>query len=210
MRSIAGLQLTLLPIAGCALALALPLPALAQVVPNPPSRGDLEVGRGDRAADRTSRLTVEGDIERGPCPLADPAFANTKVTFSTVEFTGLPGVPASALDSTWREFAGRELPVATLCEVRDRAATALRQMGFLAAVQVPPQRIDANGTVKMDVLAAKLVEVQLRGEAGHSERLIAAHLAKLTERPWFNTREAERDLLLLDDLPGYDVRLVLR
>ena len=210
MRTLARLQLSLLPVLGSALALALPLPALAQVVPNPPSRGDLAVGRADRDAERNSRLTVEGDIERGPCPLADPAFANTKVTFANVEFTGLPGIPASALDSSWREFAGRELPVATLCEVRDRAATALRQMGFLAAVQVPPQRIDANGTVRMDVLAAKLVEVQLRGDAGHSEKLIAAHLAKLTAQPWFNTRDAERHLLLLQDLPGYDVRLVLR
>jgi hypothetical protein len=74
----------------------------------------------------------------------------------------------------------------------------------------PPQRIDANGAVHMDVLAAKLVEVQLRGDAGPSERLIAAHLERLTAREWFNTREAERDLLLLEDLPGYDVRLVLR
>ena len=210
MRSITGLQLTLLPVVASALAITLPLPALAQVIPSPPSRGDLEVGRGDRAAERTNRLTVEGDIERGPCPLADPAFADTRVTFSAVEFTGLPGIPASALDSAWREYAGRELPVATLCEVRDRAATTLRQMGFLAAVQVPPQRIDANGTVRMDVLAAKLVEVQLRGDAGHSEQLIAAHLAKLTEQPWFNIRDAERHLLLLQDLPGYDVRLVLR
>src|SRR6185436_12846920 len=115
----------------------------------------------------------------GPCPLADPAFAETRVTFSSVEFAGLPGVPPSALEPAWREFAGREQPVAALCEVRDRAATILRGMGFLAAVQVPPQRIDANGTVHMDVLAAKLVEVQLRGDAGNSERLIAAHLAHL-------------------------------
>src|SRR5690606_544292 len=66
------------------------------------------------------------------------------------------------------------------------------------------------GVVRMDVLAARLVEVQVRGDAGNSAKLIAAHLDKLTEREWFNTREAERHLLLLQDLPGYDVRLVLR
>jgi len=195
---------------GVALAAALPVPALAQGVPAPPTREDLAVGRDDRAADRAARLSVEGDIERGPCPLADPAFAATLVTFTTVDFSGLPGVPAAALDSAWREFAGREVPVATLCEVRDRAATMLRAQGFLAAVQIPPQRIETGGTVRMDVLAARLVEVQLRGDAGNAERLIAAHLAGLTRREWFNTREAERHLLLLEDLPGFDVRLVLR
>ncbi len=192
----------------CAAALALPGAALAQQ--QPPSRSDLEVGREDNAAARAGRLNVESDVERGPCPLADPAFAATHVTFSSIEFSGLPGIPAATLDEAWRDYAGREVPLASLCDVRDRAATILRRLGFLAAVQVPPQRIDAGGTVKMDVLAAKLVEVQLRGEAGHSERLITAHLAKLTERPWFNSREAERHLLLLEDLPGYNVRLVLR
>jgi hemolysin activation/secretion protein len=190
-------------------ALALPRPAHAQGLPEPPSRQDLAVGREAPRGDR-STLTVEGDVERGPCPLADPAFAETRVTFAAVEFAGLPGIPSQALESAWREFAGREQPIAALCEVRDRAASILRGMGYLAAVQVPPQRIEAEGTVRMDVLAAKLVEVQLRGDAGHSERLIAAHLEPLTTREWFNAREAERHLLLLEDLPGFDVRLVLR
>ena len=190
-------------------ALALPALVQAQGLPNPPTREDLTVGR-DQTPDRTSRLTVEGDIERGPCPLADPAFADTRVTFSTVEFGNLPGIPASVLEPAWRDLAGQDMPVAALCEVRDRAATILRGLGYLAAVQVPPQRIEPNGTVHMDILAAKLVEVQLRGDAGRSERLIEAHLAKLTQQEWFNTRDAERHLLLLEDLPGYDVRLVLR
>lgn len=193
-----------------AAAVALPAAALAQQLPEPPTRQDLSVGRDAVPAASRSTLTVEGDIERGPCPLADPAFAETRVTFSSVEFSGLPGVPASALDSAWRGFAGREQPIASLCEVRDRAASILRGMGYLAAVQVPPQRIEAGGTVRMDVLAAKLVEVQLRGDVGRSAELIAAHLGKLTAGQWFNTREAERQLLLLEDLPGYDVRLVLR
>jgi len=196
---------------GVALALTIPGAALAQgQPPAPPTREDLEVGRSDARTDRAGRLTVEGDIERGPCPLADPAFADTRVTFADVEFASMPGIPASVLDPAWRGVAGQEMPVAALCDVRDRAATILRELGYLAAVQVPPQRIERGGTVRMDVLAARLVEVQLRGDAGNSERLIAAHLDKLTEREWFNTREAERHLLLLEDLPGFDVRLVLR
>ncbi|MBO9518443.1 MAG: ShlB/FhaC/HecB family hemolysin secretion/activation protein [Porphyrobacter sp.] len=192
--------------------LALPSAALAQqgVVPNPPTSTDLNVARDEAGQPRPSTLSVEGDIERGPCPLSDPSFANTRVTFSAVEFSGLPGIPASVLDASWTDLKGRELPIASLCEVRDRAATILRGLGYLAAVQIPPQRIDANGTVHMDVLAARLVEVQLRGEPGPSGKLIAAHLARLTEREWFNTREAERQLLLMEDLPGYNVRLVLR
>lgn len=195
---------------GAAVAVTLPHAAFAQGSPQPPSRSELEAVTPTPTVDRRSRLSVEGDIERGPCPLADPSFANTMVTFGSVEFTGLPGVPADVLADTWREYAGRAVPVVTLCEIRDRAATQLRAMGFLAAVQVPAQRIENGGTVKLDVLAARLVEVQLRGDPGPSEKLIEAMLARLTAHEWFNTREAERQLLLLQDLPGYNVRLVLR
>lgn len=189
------------------LAALVPLaPAAAQVAG--PTRDDLTVGRATTAP--PTRLQVEDGIERGPCPLADPAFAGNTVNFAAVEFTGLPGIPASDLDASWRQFAGRELPITALCDVRDRAATELRRQGFLAAVQIPPQRIDKGGTVRMDVLAAKLVELQVRGDAGGAEKLIAGHLEPLTGETWFNTQDAERNLLLLRDLPGYDARLTLR
>lgn len=190
---------------GAALALC-PVTTLAQVTA--PSRDDLTVGRDSAPA--TSRLRVEDGIERGPCPLADPAFAGNMVTFSAVEFTGLPGIPASDLASTWQGYAGREVPITALCDVRDRAATELRRQGFLAAVQIPPQRIEPGATVRMDVLAARLVELQVRGNPGGAEGLIAAHLEPMTDETWFNTRSAERNLLLLRDLPGYDARLTLR
>lgn len=189
-------------------AASLSAPALAQVAP---TREELDPSHGMRAQGAgASRLRVDGGVERGPCPLADPAYASVKVTFGHVTFSNLTAIDPAALDSTWQDMAGREVPVASLCEVRDRAATMLRQMGYLAAVQVPPQRIDKGGDVRMDVLVAKLVDVQVRGDAGHAEQLIAAHLKKLTAQPFFNVQDAERHLLLLRDLPGFDVRLSLR
>lgn len=201
-------RLTLLM--GAALGLAAPQAAWGQAAPAPPSREELNVGRPAQPAAPPSRLTVEGGLERGPCPLAEPSFANVRVKFSSVDFSGLPGVSPETLAPAWRDMAGQDLPIASLCEVRDRASSILRDLGFLVAVQIPPQRIEAGGVVKMDVLAAKVVEIQLRGHVGPSEKLIAAQLEKLKDRPWFNVHEAERDLLLLQDLPGYEVRLTLR
>lgn len=187
------------------------LPSVAHAQINPPSREELEVGRPtENTGVSANRLVVEGGIERGPCPLADPSLANLKVTFSRVTFANLTAVPPETLDEAWHDMAGREVPVASLCEVRDRAATMLRQMGYLAAVQVPPQRIEKNGEVRMDVLVAKLVEVQVRGDAGAAEKRIAAHLSKLTSNEYFNVNAAERQLMLLTGMPGYTVRLTLR
>ncbi|MEY4720708.1 MAG: hypothetical protein RIQ46_433 [Pseudomonadota bacterium] len=185
-------------------------PAVAQTVAAPTREELRAVPPEAEPRANAARLSIEGGVERGPCPLAEPSLAGLRMTFSKVRFDGLSAVDPALLEGTWQDMAGQDLPLASLCDVRDRAATALRAMGYLAAVQVPPQRIEKGGEVRMDVLVARLVEVQARGETGHGERLIAAHLDQLAARPWFNLREAERHLLLLGDLPGYDVRLTLR
>ena len=65
------------------LAAAVAVPAAAQVATGgAPTREEINrapVGPTTRAP---SRLTVDGDIERAPCPLADPRFANVTVTVS--------------------------------------------------------------------------------------------------------------------------------
>ncbi len=189
-------------------------PALAQqpTVPAPPTREEISPqGSASRPeAPTPSRLKVEDEIERAPCALAEPAYADVKVNFASAAFRNLQGVSADELASTWAEFAGHEVPVAALCEIRDRAATLLRKRGYVAAVQVPPQRIEAGGTVQFDVLLAKLVGIRVRGKVGPSEHLIAAQLQTLVDQPYFNSNEAERTLLLAGDLPGYDIRLILR
>lgn len=187
-----------------------PLAGFAQVAPRAPTREELTRGQMPADAAQGSRLTVVGGVERAPCPLADPRYANVMVNFADVRFDGLRVVDPAALKDSWSDLAGRDVPIASLCEVRDRAATALRQMGYLAAVQVPPQRIEKGGTVRFDIFMARLVAIEVRGDAGNSERLIAAHMEALKGQPVFNVRDAERHLLLARDLPGYDVRLALR
>jgi hemolysin activation/secretion protein len=186
-------------------------PLSAQALPGgaAPTREEIE-REGLRPTQRpVARLTVEGGIERAPCPLANPEYQNISFTLSEVVFNNLTVVPASELRGTYDEYVGKSVPIATVCEIRDRAATILRQRGYLAAVQVPPQEIE-GGVVRFDVLMARVVAVQVRGDAGRSENQIAGFLRTLTEMDAFNEQEAERALLLVRDLPGYDVRLTLR
>lgn len=196
------------PLAVCVSSVA----ALAQVTPqvaSPPTREEIRRDPIEPVQPRRGRLSVEGGIERAPCPLADPQFKDVTFTLSDVQFANLQTIPPETLRPAYANLVGQTLPIATVCDIRDRAATILRAEGYLAAVQVPPQRIE-NGVVRFDVLLAKVVGIQVRGDAGRSERLIAGYLSKIQEQPVFNVREAERYLLLSRDIPGYDVRLTLR
>ena len=188
-----------------------PSPLHAQQAPRiaPPTRSDLVPPELRRDPERSVTLAVDGDFERPPCALDRADFADIRFTVQGATFNGLDRVPGLSLDSTWAPYAGRELPVAVLCDIRAAANAELRRQGYLATVEIPEQSL-ADGIPDFNVVFGRLTSVRVRGEAGPSERLVAGYLEKLTEQPVFNTNTAERYLLLADDLPGLDVRLSLR
>lgn len=187
------------------------MPVLAQSAP-PAAPTREEVQRQD--LERSLRtpegaLAIDGGVERAPCPLADKQFANLRFTLAEAQFTGLGSLDPSVLEPSWQPYRGKEIPVAVICDIRDRAATILRQRGYLAAVQVPVQTI-SDGDVRFDVVVARLASVQVRGDAGRSAGLLGRYIAKLQTQEAFNTNDAERYLLLARDIPGLDVRLTLQ
>ena len=189
----------------------LPVGLAAQTVP-PPNPTREEIDRAPIASVPPSagqRVTVENGIEAAPCPLAADEFKDINIKIDRVDFGDLKGVDGAMLQPAYGQYLGQTVPIATVCTIRDGAATILRRKGYLAAVQVPPQKIE-NGTIKFDVLFAKLVGFQVRGNVGKAERIISNYLEAIKQQPIFNVIEAERYLLLARDLPGYDVRLTLR
>ena len=195
--------------AGCAW--LAPATAAAQAPPQPvaPTREEVAPPPTERLEPPTARLTVEGGVERAPCALDRPEYQDIRFTLADAVFDDLRGLSAAELRPAFATLVGREHPIAVVCEIRDRAAAILRDAGYIAAVEVPEQRIE-NGIVRFRVVMAKLVSLRVRGRGGRSERAIVAYLQRLTEREVFNRFEAERYLLLAGDLPGYEVRLGLR
>ena len=180
--------------------------AIAQGVA--PTREELQ-GIARDQEEPAPRLNVEGGIERSPCALADPQYAGVTVTVREVAFNGLKGASPAELEPAWKPFEGQEHPVAILCEIRDAAATILRNKGYLAATQVPTQRIE-DGKVSFEVLYGRIVAVRARGETRGAEAKLEQYLGRLSENEIFDRNQAERYLLLARDLPGYTVNLTLR
>ncbi len=175
----------------------------------PPTREQVTRPVQPTPQQRAPKLEVEGGIERAPCALAGPEYQNIRLTLTAAEFEALRGLTAADLTPAYAPYVGRDEPIAIVCEIRDRAATILRNAGYIAAVQVPEQQID-NGVVHFRVLMAHLSAVRVRGNASGAEQAIAGYLEQLTKQPVFNRYEAERYLLLASDIPGYTVRLTLR
>lgn len=189
---------------------------MAQSAPPPPTPTPTptreELDRAPVApipSDSGQRVRDESKVERAPCALDSASFRSITVKLETVDFGDMRGLDPSMLRPAYARFIGKTIPIADVCVIRDEAATILRNKGYLAAVQIPPQKIE-GGVVKFDVLLAKLVNFQVRGNVGKADKLIAGYLETLKSQPIFNVNEAERYLLLARDIPGYDVRLTLR
>lgn len=191
-------------------AVATPATALAQATPQIPTREEIQQPTLAPLAPPNEQVVAADDgIERAPCPLANPEFANVRITLRGVEFSSVEGIDSSMLASSWSDKVGQDLPISVVCDIRDRAATMLRSKGYLAAVRVPPQTID-DGIVRLDILAARMSRIEVRGDAGANEPLLQRYLSRLDDQPVFNIIDAERYLLLARDIPGMDARLTLR
>jgi hemolysin activation/secretion protein len=177
--------------------------------PLPPTREEVTRPVAPPLPPAPPKLEVEGGVERAPCALDGSEYRSIHFIFRGAEFDGLRGLTAQQLTSAYAPFVGHDVPISVVCEIRDRAGTILRNAGYIAAVQVPEQKI-AGGIVRFQVLMAHLTQVRVRGDASGAERIIAGYLNQLTRQPVFNRYEAERYLLLASDLPGYTVRLTLR
>ena len=195
----------------CAILAGQPVAANAQSPPPPvpPTREEVTRPVTPPQPPPPSRVEVEGGFERAPCALDGPEFRSIRFTLNSAEFEGLQGLTSADLAPSFAPYVGRDVPISTVCQIRDHASAILRDAGYIAAVQVPQQRIE-GGVVHFQVLMAHLTQVRVRGEATGAEAALAAYLSRLARRPLFNRFEAERYLLLASDLPGYTVRLTLR
>jgi hemolysin activation/secretion protein len=203
--SAAKTRLCALLLAGAAAA-AMPTSAAAQALP---SRGELTPPQAREPVRPATTLTIDGGLERAPCALDAPDLADIKVTLRSVRFPGAEKAPEVALAGAYENYLGRELPISVLCDVRAAANQRLQDAGYLATVEIPAQRL-TNGDAELRVVFGRVTALRVRGEAGPSEALVASYLEPITQDEVFNTRRAERYLLLADDLPGVDVRLSLR
>ena len=169
-----------------------------------------------RRASRSVRDMLSAP-EAGPCPLASSqlTFDLVGVDVSGAEVQGGSAtnktsvVTEAELRSTYSGLIGKNVPVAEICGVRDRIAKLIFDKGIFARVEIPAQTI-ADGQVRIEVTLARIGSVKVLGAAGKVQNLVENYLSQLQGRPTFSLIDAQRLLLLSDDIPGVNVAATLR
>ncbi len=142
-----------------------------------------------------------------PAPTApDPG----TVRVTGFRFTGVTVLDVVELHALVEDAVGRELTLSDL-EVRAARITArYRERGYLLARAYVPEQDIADGVVEIAVSEGRIGRVQVDGARRYDPAFLQAHVLPDPERPAvFEARRFERGLLLLNDLPGLEVKSTL-
>jgi hemolysin activation/secretion protein len=107
-------------------------------------------------------------------------------------------------------YLGRKVSFADLTALAQRITRQYRQDGYIFSRAVlPPQKI-RNGLVRFQAVEGRITNVTLEGDFEDKNGLIAALAGKMRTKAPANTKDIERYLLLINDLPGITARSFVR
>lgn len=196
-----------LMMAGVAGGALLAQPVAAQVVL--PSRQEVTPPAPDTRQESGVSVDSSRALEQPACPFETSSLKVTLTTLSFVRPDGGALQPEIAEAVAGIDVPQGEQPISVVCALRDRANAALRHAGWVASVQIPAQEI-TGGTLQLQVVTARIVEVRVRGSAGPYDSILRERIAQIQALDPLNEKKAERLLLLAGDIPGLEVQLSLR
>lgn len=136
--------------------------------------------------------------------------AGLKVRASVFRITGASVLPEAELQALLADLIGRDLTYAGLREAADRITRRYRERGYLLArAWLPAQNLGA-GEIEIAVLEGRLGDIRLENRSAYNEADVIAFLDpnRLNDQV-VERRLLERRLLLLADIPGFNVKAEL-
>lgn len=135
---------------------------------------------------------------------------NIKFTLSQLTIDGANTYDASSLSQFYQNKLGTEVSLAEVYGIASSITNYYRNNGYiLTQVFIPPQEIE-KGAVKIQVVEGFVDQIILQGVDNPSEaRIIEGYISHLKDGKALNSKALERNLLLINDLPGISARSVL-
>lgn len=185
--------------------------ALAQEVP-----GSADAGRTERQLrERITLPKVSPDIQvKDIAAGRAPAGAESvRFTLQNLDLQGASAYKEGQLRPIYADKIGQRISLADLYDIAARMTNKYRNDGYiLTQIVVPPQTIE-NGTARLQVVEGTIDRITVTGDEakeGHALNLMRDYAAKINRNGGpLNTKDLERALLLINDLPGVSARSVI-
>ena len=152
-----------------------------------------------------------------PAEVAPPNADQIKFVLRDVTIEGATIYSTEQLREFYAGLVNTEVTLARLFEIASQIQQKYRADGYLLArVIVPPQTI-SDGVFQLQVIEGFIDRVRIEGDIGPAKARVQSYLNKIAERDPtsgkprpLREQDAERYLLLADDIPGISVFGVLQ
>lgn len=191
-----------LRLSALAVAVWVSLPASAQTVP--------DAGRVlQQITPQAPELQTSPDLNlQAPLP-ATTSGGGAKVELASVEFTGNSEFSEAELLEVLGPVQGEKFDLAGLRELVLRISQYYHEQGYpFARAYLPAQSLN-DGALRIDILEGRYGRVTASGDESLVEGA-RRYLAPLSSGEVITSQKLERQVLLLNDLPGIDAAPVIR
>lgn len=201
------LQLALLSVSVTTLAFT----AQAQTLPEN-ALSTAEPGRvSEQLRDAPFAPTVSPEISIKDVDLqkAPPGADKINLTLTGLNISGVTAYTQDQLAPLYTPYIGQTVTLAQVYAIANDLKLKYRNEGYLLAqVIVPPQTID-SGIVNLQVVEGTVDSVVVQGEETAATELVRKYAGQIATGGALNIAQLERQLLLINDLPGVTARSVL-
>ncbi|TAL27780.1 MAG: ShlB/FhaC/HecB family hemolysin secretion/activation protein [Alphaproteobacteria bacterium] len=182
--------------------------AMAQTVPGP-----ADVSRLPQNTERPPAMPAAQppQVQTGGMPsmAVPPGAENMMLNLAALHVDGVTVYSQDELSGLWRNDIGRTVSILRLYQIAAAITARYRRDGYaLSRAFIPAQEIE-NGIAHISVVEGYIADIRFEGDMPKSYLLKEAYRRLVSERP-LNIKTLERQMLLLNDLPGTDFRAVLK
>lgn len=166
----------------------------------------------NRFEQRRTPLSEPGRILPSFDPLeAPPAAEAITLRLGGVRLLGNTVVSSDELAPFYDKLIGQDVPVTAIFALANQITAYYGQTGYpLSRAIVPAQEIGDDGIITIQIVEGLVDRVDIDDEGARRNVVLRGHGERLTQERPISNATLERELLLADDLPGIEVRSVLR
>jgi hemolysin activation/secretion protein len=183
-----------------------PVSLIAQVIPTPGS-----VQEQIRRQPTLPTTPSSPQLERGAQSSAAtgvPA-GGSQIPINRIDISGNTVVPAEELRAIIAPYEGQSLTLFEIYSVADELTQYYRDKGYsVASVIVPAQKI-SSGTVKLEVIEGRIGAIAIIGSKAYRPGILERRITGAAIGDVISEERLERDLLLLNDMPGVTAKAVI-
>lgn len=188
------------------MAVIAPVMAAAQVVPTP---GAVQEQIRQQPSLPPTSSQPQLDSPAAPAATTGIPAGGKQIPIERFEIIGNTVISSDELSQVVAPFEGRSMTLFEIYEVADRVTQYYRDQGYsVASATVPAQKV-GSGTVTLEVIEGRIAALAVDGNKAYRQSFLERHVTGAAVGDVIAEKALERDLLLLNDLPGLSATAVV-